>query len=741
MAVAQAEAPPQPVDSESAAADVAVQVGFSGAWKLGHICPVRVEVQGALLSAARIVRVRSIDGDGVDVAYDRVLGESEWQSSSAEIWLPVRVGQAGLELLVELLDADGQVLASVPAESQDLQSLDSDQPLVLALNSSLGLEQLLRSNASGTDSNFSTVVISDPEQLPPDWRDYSSVDVLLIAAQDVEFLDAIGDKWQALDLWIRNGGGCVISVSPQIAEQLMAQQEAFRERNQPIADSDTENATTPSPEVGLSAFLKLLPGNVLGQGVISDPGALESLVGTQDPLERFSAVRFEAERGRVELAFSDTLSRSTPWWITFAHGHGTVRVVLSDLDAPAFNNWDDRRLFWEKLIEPYLDRKLLEGSVAESQTADTSYLGYDDLVGQLRATLDVFQGVRVISFGQISAALIAIVLLIGPVDYLISVRWLKRPQVSWWFTGAVLLLACSALAWLGSWVHEDRVLVNTVQILDIDGAAGTSTGTLWSHVYCGNARKLNVQARGGDGAAVTLDWQGLPGQGLGGLNTQLSTDRGMPPYRIELAADRSSSIFGVGIPTGGSKGFSANWSGAIDLETDFDLSELPGVDQLTGEFKNPFAADVKDSVIFYHNWFYRLNSRIPAGDRVTISSDTIPKDIARKLNERREIDDKVSTRKWDPSDRDSVDRLLELMMFHKAATGSNYTSLAHRYQPMMDHSNLLETDYAILVGRLDEPLVALEVNNEDDTSVDAQQLMDRVWFRLLIPVRKPEQRF
>src|SRR5690606_32850329 len=138
-------------------------------------------------------------------------------------------------------------------------------------------------------------------------------------------------------------------------------------------------------------------------------------------------------------------------------------------------------------------------------------------------------------------------------------------------------------------------------------------------------------------------------------------------------------------------------------------------------------------------------SRIPAGGSVTISFDTIPKDISLRLNGRRTIDGKEATTRWDPADRGSIDRLLELMMFYKAANGKSYTSLTHRFQPLLDQSNLLQTDRAILLGRLAAPWASVQValtSSENGDSVhrghsalEVQQDMDRVWCRIAIPVQ------
>ena len=170
------------------------------------------------------------------------------------------------------------------------------------------------------------------------------------------------------------------------------------------------------------------------------------------------------------------------------------------------------------------------------------------------------------------------------------------------------------------------------------------------------------------------------------------------------------------------------------------LSEIAQVDQLAGDFRNPFGEEIRDGVLFYRNWYYRLNSRIPVGTSVRISSETIPKDIARKLNERKSFDQKSISTKWDPASRDSLDRLMELMMFHEAATGQNYTSLKHRYQGFLDQSNLLDSDKAILIGKLSKPVSQLQIAASGGKQIDVKQELDQVWCRVIIPVSKFNQR-
>ncbi|MEZ6136005.1 MAG: hypothetical protein R3C53_13980 [Pirellulaceae bacterium] len=311
------------------------------------------------------------------------------------------------------------------------------------------------------------------------------------------------------------------------------------------------------------------------------------------------------------------------------------------------------------------------------------------------------------------------------------------------------------------------MLVNTAHLVDVDARSGSLSGHLWSHVYSGDAQQLDIQAKvsptdiqpsAGDGN-VFLDWQGLPGRGLGGLQSQLQTDRGMPSYAIEHVRS-GTRVSGVGIASAGTKAFRGDWTGRIEPTGQSALQQLPGVDQLQGEVVNPLPFDLYDSILFYHNWYYVLNSRIAPGERLAVSADTIPKTRSRRLNRQRTVDGNVNSTRWDPSDRAQLDRLLELMMFYKAASGKNYTSLEHRYQPHLDQSNLLDTDLAILVGRVDVPPVEVVVKKHVPADHDANATesklggatvgatvgevvaqsggsADRAWYRITIPVARP----
>ncbi len=700
-----------PAQHPESASPLNVQFGLGNSWKLGHLVPVRIQLTESLRSAATSLEIDSIDGDGVAMIYSLPI-EAQSDSGDRVLWIPIRIGREFANLTLRVLGKEGLLYTETFDTEATSQVLPSAQPLVIALGASMGIEALNRLSADGHSSTFSTIVLTQPSELPVSWSDYSSCDLIVISGENTELLKKLSDEqWSAIETWIRRGGACILS----------------------LGEEASELASIPQ-------LASLFPGKVIGTGRITNPAAVESLVATDEPLDAFACCVLQPERGRIELTLSDSLARPIPWWLSYSLGLGTMRFIASDLGEPAFDDWQDRQRLWGRLIAPYLDRGLTE-AIDEKQVGESSYLGYNDLVGQLRATLDVFPEVGVISFGQVAAMLVGVLLLIGPIDYFVSVKWLKRPDLSWYFAGAMLLAITVGLTWLLSVIRPTEVHVNTAQVIDVDVAGEVAQGKLWSHIYSGSARELDVSVHSqSPHIPVRVDWQGLPGLGLGGLLSQLSTDRGMPTYTIAAQPNGQTTMLGVGIPAAGTKCLVANWMQPFESQALSNLREIPGVDQLEGELSNPLDVDLLDPVLFYHNWFYSLDSRILAGKSTTISFDTIPKDITRRLNGRHTVDGNESTIKWDPANRDSIDRLLELMMFYKSASGLSYTKLAHRYQPQVDQSNLLQTDRAILMGRLEQAwgqvTVTSSAQRDGAAALEIKQNLDRVWCRIAIPVKQ-----
>ena len=117
---------------------------------------------------------------------------------------------------------------------------------------------------------------------------------------------------------------------------------------------------------------------------------------------------------------------------------------------------------------------------------------------------------------------------------------------------------------------------------------------------------------------------------------------------------------------------------------------------LAGEFRQPLPVELTDCLLAHGEKLYRLGT-LAAGQRVQLA-DLPPLNLEARLTQRRVEQSKDVSTPWE---KDSVDipRIMQMLMFHDAARGINYTGLTHRYQPEIDLSEHIRLGRAVLVGR------------------------------------------
>src|SRR5690606_23053105 len=120
------------------------------------------------------------------------------------------------------------------------------------------------------------------------------------------------------------------------------------------------------------------------------------------------------------------------------------------------------------------------------------------------------------------------------------------------------------------------------------------------------------------------------------------------------------------------------------------------------------------------------------GATIDIEALGSPRNLQWQLTQKRVVDAKDIITPWNPRSADTP-RILEVMMFHQAAGGDQYTGLTQRYDAALDLSDHLATGRAILLGRAETKALALE----GDALRDAQQDQSWTFVRVLIPVTPP----
>ena len=111
-------------------------------------------------------------------------------------------------------------------------------------------------------------------------------------------------------------------------------------------------------------------------------------------------------------------------------------------------------------------RRLSDSQLARQGAVNT--IGYHELSGQLRSALDRFAGVKFVSFWMIAVLVGLYAAAIGPLDYWIVHRLLRKP-IATWITFPLWGLLFAAIGVAATWqMKGDAARLRQVELLDFD---------------------------------------------------------------------------------------------------------------------------------------------------------------------------------------------------------------------------------------------------------------------------------
>jgi hypothetical protein len=675
-----------------------IEVGFGNHYKLGCWTPVDITLRGAAgdsgaadrIPAGRI-DVQAADSDGVPAWF---VGPSIAGNKSGEHTVYVRIGRANQPIRVRLSTGADQgeavlrLLAGPTVEASPV-ALPATNEFVAELGASIGLPEMFRQLNEREAERTAVVTIDGPRQLPDRWYGYDGVDMVVIAgAPAVEKSLLSAAALDALEKWVQEGGELLICCG-QDAQRVMGM-------GGPLA--------------------RFAPGQLAG--LVNLPaarfGSIENFAVAEQRLEATS-IRVPQWKDlpsdrRIELS-GGVRAEDLPLVVRWPLGFGQVIYVGLDLDRPPFTDWPSRGKFLEKLLAK--QTHLIAQAVGPRAASQGKQLGYVDLSGQLRGALDQFAGVQLVPFWAVALLALAYIGLLFPLSYWVVTHWLRRQSLAWVLFPAVVTLFCMAAYALASYAKGNVRRVNQVDLVDVDVAAGHVRGATWLNIFSPENALYNLQAEprfsslehgGASGNATAeretsptlLSWFGLPGVGLGGMNSA-TVNRSLfdEPYTIDPSR---GTISGVPLAAWSSQSFVARWEKVgVGIGGGVEASLAATADRrLRGTIVNRLDAPLSDCVLLFDRWAYPLETLEPgklvALDR--LESQTIDT----YLTKRRTI---AAHDEVPPYDRSSFDiqRIIEVMMFYEATGGSNYAGLLNRYQRFTDLTNQLEFGRAILVGR------------------------------------------
>ena len=740
-----------------------IEIGFLGWYKVGEWTPLYVTVRSAVERNVQIVVDAPDPDDNVTSLPGPVVGLKPGTSVRLETCF--RTGRLKGELRLGIRDSDGQTLqarklrppssaASISATSGSATpggdgqpelrpALKLDAPVWLTLGKFDLAAAFADSAASGKqspgDNSDSTrdpllARFDSPSQLPTDARALQSVDLMIIptgrpAAGGESVLDQLTATQSALlQEWVRMGGQLLISVG--------AETDAFEK----------------SPLAGW------VPIKIDGRLPLRQLSGFESFSGRNAPLKvsgTIPAARL-ASLPRANVVISDT-SNPNPLIGSVPFGFGRVTIVAVDIDRPPLSTWPALKVVLQKLSRGGTGTFK---AAARKTNRQLTHVGVSDLATQFQASTENFSNVRRPSYWWIMGLILLYVAIIGPVDYLLVHRLLKRPELTW-VTFPILMCAGIASAALYADRANGRDLqINQFDLVDLDVSTGTVRSNTWVSLYSPQHQRFSIDvepvaqaqfgqpttgASGADKSAVRLSWMGVPENSVGGMY-RTGASFGGRGYRFGL---HSSNVENIPVPHWSTKTLSAEWrSQSTQPVVDARLEDF-GTGKLRGTLAHHFESPLEDCLVVASGWAYlplTAGATLQPGAVWALDGgkNVLQRDLRALLTGERltrfkkteavnSTEITTTTETYDPLGRD-FDQQVRMITFHEAAGGSDYTGLSHTALRALEMTDLMQLGRAVLIGRLKSSPAKSSPARIVIDGGPVEPVDHETWVRLVLPV-------
>jgi hypothetical protein len=576
---------------------------------------------------------------------------------------------------------------------------------------------------SGSRTNIEMVDIDSPEMLPLNSDAFASLDAILLDG-GAEVNPAHS---QAIERWVRSGGHLIVALGK--AAQTYAKG--------PVA--------------------AWIPIKVQGTQRLSDLSAIESF-GRQSS-RIMSASDEPVDAARLSDGGGQSLISSFDGSLLcrVSYGLGRVTVFGISLDNPELLRWTGMADLLRRLID------LEEPQSKRAQpAARLTQTGVTELTTQLDATQDEFPSVARVTTWPVMGLMVALLLVIGPIDYFLVHKLLNRPELTWLTFPLIVAVAAGSAVWWGSSAKGDRLLSNQLDILDVETGSGATRVRSCDLIYSPQNRRYDVSVEpdsvsslvpsaeastsGSGPSAPRVVWHGRAESSFGGMYRTSGAEIARPPYSIE-AGDRA--LKGVPIAIWSSKNVETEWFGRTSNLVDNQL-ESRGPGRLEGSLRHHFPEPIEDWIVAYGHQVFRPRTDPKTGIALPLAPDVswLPltasqRELAGYLSGATKVTVKSATTQYDEShvehaDYDPLDRdpvaIMRMLTFHREVGGTLYTGLENGALRNYDWTPTLDLDRAVLVGRIRRPVMRWTVDGkrlEPETSVTI--------VRLVLPVRKTHE--
>ncbi|MGH7127746.1 MAG: hypothetical protein ACREIV_04195, partial [Planctomycetaceae bacterium] len=573
------------------------------------------------------------------------------------------------------------------------------------------------------------VELDGVHQLPAHADGFESLDALVVAGDDF-LADASPEQLTALREWVREGGHLIVSAGRSV--------EAYHD----------------------SPLAEWIPIAVGGPTTLRQLSGLEAFAGqsTRIALSRRTGVpAAQIEPPDVTDAYRVIVTEvNRPLVVRAPVGFGVVTLVAVDLDVPPLSTWEGIGTFGRRLIGRN------EGRAAEGDTEAGGQIGQSgisDLGTQLYVAQEQFPRVRRLSSWAVMGLIALYLALIGPVEYLLVHRLLKRPRLTWISFPLMVGLAVALAAWGARASNGEQVRLNQIDIVDLDAATDPQhvhrRGQTWMTLYSPESTRYRVEVRPiemgdqpqADASAARVAWFGIPEDNFGGMYREGGLELGRAEYRF---APRARAIDNLPVAVWSTRALTADWDGDGDGLVASRL-QASSLGHLSGVVEHALPAPIEDWIVAYGNRVY-----FPANERVaTIApgqrwSTSLPGVMSRELagyltgtvqiRIERALgtggDIRIERTPYNSLSRDPR-QIVEMLTFHQQAGGTAYTTLTNTALSELDLSRTVELDRAVLFGRIETPAARLMLaETGEETLKELKADRHATFVRILLPVER-----
>lgn len=725
-----------------------LQLGFAGRGRVGSWLPVELTAAGFAAGQTVTLQISALDPRG-NLCESVVAMSSADAAGTLQLTGVFAVGRLDGRMQVRLLNEQSEPLwvqdvsCSEDPTAEALPAYDTQfyasaavasslqllrhQPATLLLTRPLAgiaaLQERLRDNEA-TRTSLSVLSCNGSSGLPSAVRALGSVDHILITDE----FDLNAAQAAALQTWVLQGGHLIISCGRSAPNLLSS---PLGQWLQPVFEIPSE---TP---VVTTLDLSPIQNFVLGATALQT---------NRNPV---AVMQIPSRQPRV-LAQSLT----APLISGASMGSGVITMVAVDLNSRPLDTW----LSLPQLLEALIFSKPLSADAGgSSANSRISSLGVTDLSTQLLAAADSDPLEERWSSWDVMLIMLVVLLIIGPLDYLLVVRTLQKPRLTWLTFPLAITLICTLI--LQASTFDDAAgYVNRVGLLDIStgGDQQQLRARTWSSLTVADSQYGSISAATPDwlrqaptSSHTVLSWSGRAEDVYGGMYRPGGAGLGQQiSRRSETDAGEFSAM---PLMAAGAAGFQIETTAAAAAGTWFESRlKLASSDLLEGTLVHHLPFPLQDWIVVCGNRVYTCSDRADAADRTLapgevwsrhndnirvfeirsflqgvrlVADSNKPKDLLRSNSTQ-------ISREYDIRGRDAFDILLMTSLYDSVG-GSNFVRLQNDVLRKDEVSRMINLNGALLIGRADTALTDLQLNSSSQTQKSSQTVV-----RFFLPVHR-----